>query len=195
MTRIDLLVIGGSAGSLEPLLEILGSLGGEHAMPIAIAIHQSPAHRSVVPELLARASSRAVREADDKEPLQPRTIYVAPPNYHLLVERTGTLALSVDEPVNFSRPSIDVLFESAADAYGSRVAGLVLSGANQDGTAGLVRIHDAGGVALVQRADSAQYPEMPTAAAERVPAARIVAPSEVVAILVGLQDVRAESLP
>ena len=192
MTRIDLLVIGGSAGSLEPLIDILGSFDGELAIPIVVAIHQSPTQRSLVPALLARVSARNVREAEDKQPLEPYAVYVAPPNYHLLIERTKTIALSVDEPVNFSRPSIDVLFESAADAFGAHVAGLVLSGANQDGAAGLRTIHEAGGIALVQRTATAQYPAMPAAALSRVPTAHVVAPGEVVSALTRLTNARSE---
>jgi two-component system chemotaxis response regulator CheB len=194
MTRIDLFVIGGSAGSLEPLIDILASFDGELPMPIVVAIHQSPTQRSLVPALLARVSARSVREAEDKQPLEPYAVYVAPPNYHLLIERTKTIALSVDEPVNFSRPSIDVLFESAADAFGARVAGLVLSGANHDGAAGLRTIHDAGGIALVQRAATAQYPAMPAAAMSRVPTAHVVAPSEVVSALARLTHARSEQV-
>ncbi|MBZ0231460.1 MAG: chemotaxis protein CheB, partial [Deltaproteobacteria bacterium] len=133
---LQLLVVGGSAGALEPLLAIVGALPPALETPIAVLLHLSPRQPSLLPQLLGHVTSRRVREAEDKEPLAPGTIYVAPPDYHLLVERAGTLALSVDPPVNFSRPSIDVLFESAADAFGPGVAALVLSGSNHDGDAG-----------------------------------------------------------
>ncbi|HEY0252679.1 MAG TPA: chemotaxis protein CheB, partial [Kofleriaceae bacterium] len=103
-----------------------------------------------------------------KQPLRPNEIYVAPPNYHLLIERTRSLALSVDDVVNFSRPSIDVLFESAADAYGPRCAGVILSGANDDGARGLARIATHGGKAFVQAPGTAGQPAMPTAALVRL---------------------------
>jgi two-component system chemotaxis response regulator CheB len=182
----DLFVIGGSAGALEPLLEITSVIPAELEIPIAVVLHLTPSQPSLVPPLLARESARRIREAEDKEPLQPHTIYIAPPNYHMLVERTGTLALSVDDPVNFSRPSVDVLFESAADAFGARLIGLVLSGANADGAAGLRRIADAGGLALVQSVASAAYPTMPAAAAQLVPAARIITPSTIGSVLARL---------
>jgi two-component system chemotaxis response regulator CheB len=189
MCDFDLFVIGGSAGALEPLIEIVGALPADLAIPIAVVLHLTPTHPSLVPPLLARTSVRRVREPEDKEPLQPHTIYVAAPNYHMLVERHGTIALSVDDPVNFSRPSVDVLFESAAHAFGARVVGLVLSGANADGAAGLRRIAEAGGIALVQSPASAAYPAMPAAAAQLVPAARTITPRTVGSVLARLSAV------
>jgi two-component system chemotaxis response regulator CheB len=135
-------------------------------------------------ELLARVCRRPVREAEDKLAMEPRTIYVALPNYHLLVERDRTLALSVDPPVHFSRPSIDVLFESAADSLGAAVAGVVLSGANDDGARGLGRIHQAGGAAIVQEPANAQHAIMPAAALRRVgPAAMVVSAARMAGLL------------
>jgi two-component system, chemotaxis family, protein-glutamate methylesterase/glutaminase len=167
----EIIVIGGSAGALEPLLDIARALPRELTAPVAVVLHTAPRQVSQVPVLLGRVAARPVREPDDKEPLVPGMIYVAPPNYHMLIERTGRIALSVDEPVNYSRPSIDVLFESAAEAYGAGVVGLVLSGANHDGAQGLRRIADAGGVPLVQAPACAEHGVMPAAALERVPAA------------------------
>jgi two-component system chemotaxis response regulator CheB len=113
----------------------------------------------------------AVREAEDKEPVVPGVIYFAPSDYHLLVETDGSLALSTDEWVNFSRPSIDVLFESAADAYGSALAGVILTGANHDGAAGLKAVVDAGGVAIVEQPAGAYASAMPEAALKACPSA------------------------
>ena len=180
MRRLDFIVIGGSVGALAPLLDIVGALPDALTAPIGIVLHL-PARPSVLPELIARVTRRAVHEAEDKQVLAPNTIHIAPPNYHMLVERTGTIALSVDEPVNFSRPSIDVLFESAADAFGARLAGLVLSGSNADGAAGLARVERVGGIALVQA--DAEYPEMPNAARRRAGAARMLAAPEVAPFL------------
>jgi two-component system, chemotaxis family, protein-glutamate methylesterase/glutaminase len=172
MTRkTEIIVIGGSAGALEPLLDIVRALPDELAAPVAIVLHLAPRQPSQLPSLLARVTQRRVREPDDKEAVAPRTIYVAPPNYHMLIERSRRIALSVDDLVNFSRPSIDVLFESAVDAYGAGVVGLVLSGANHDGAQGLRRIADAGGASLVQTPASAAHAAMPVAALERVPSA------------------------
>jgi two-component system chemotaxis response regulator CheB len=172
--EIDVLVIGGSAGALEALLAILPALPSALAVPIVVALHVAPSHPSLFPALLARACPRPVREVEDKQPLEPGVIYVAPPNYHVLIERDRTLALSVDAPVHYSRPSIDVLFESAADAFGRGVAGIVLSGANEDGASGLRRITDAGGLAAVQDPATAVHPTMPRAAARSVPGARVL---------------------
>ena len=164
MHEIDLIVIGGSAGALEALLAILPGLPPSHKIPIVVVLHLAPNHPSLLPTVLAHACARPVREIEDKQQLEPAAIYVAPPNYHVLVERIGRLALSVDAPVHFSRPSIDVLFESAADALGRAVAGVVLSGANDDGARGLRRIVDAGGLAAIQDPATAAHREMPAAA-------------------------------
>lgn len=175
MTAPSVIVIGGSAGALDVLLELLPALPDELAIPIVLVVHIPPDQPSLLPELLARVCRRPVREADDKLAMAARTIHVAPPNYHVLIERDGTLALSVDPPVHFSRPSIDVLFESAADSFGASVAGVVLSGANEDGARGLGRIHQAGGAAIIQDPGTAQHGMMPAAALRCVgPAARVV---------------------
>jgi two-component system, chemotaxis family, protein-glutamate methylesterase/glutaminase len=187
MTRKpEIIVIGGSAGALEPLLGIVGALPDELRAPVVVVLHMAPRQPSQVPDLLARVTKRTVREPDDKEPLVPGTIYIAPPNYHMLIERSGRIALSVDDPVNFSRPSIDVLFESAADAYGAGVVGLVLSGANHDGAQGLRRIADGGGIALVQAPACAEHDVMPRSALERVPSAHQLADEQIAAFLGGI---------
>src|SRR5450631_2492982 len=175
MSNIEAIVIGGSAGALDALLSIVPALPEKVSCPIVIVLHLPPALPNHVPEILSRVCARAVHEAEDKAPLRDRTIYVAAPNYHLLIERTRSLSLSIDEPVHHSRPAIDVLFESAADAYGPAVAGLVLSGANHDGAEGLCKIRQAGGVAIVQAPATASSPMMPEAAMRRVgPSAHVV---------------------
>jgi two-component system chemotaxis response regulator CheB len=195
MPPLDIIVIGGSAGALEALLELLPAIPAELAAPIAIVLHQKPTQPSMLPTLLGRVCTRTVREPEDKEPIVPGTVYVAPPNYHMLIERSGTIALSVDAPVHFSRPSLDVLFESAADAFGPGVVGLVLSGSNADGAEGLQRIAAAGGVALVQAPASAAHATMPEAAARRVGArAHALAPREVAPFLSRLAG-RSADLP
>jgi two-component system, chemotaxis family, protein-glutamate methylesterase/glutaminase len=171
---IEVIVIGGSAGALEALLVLLPALPSSLAIPIVVALHVAPNHPSLLPALLGRACARPVHEVEDKLPLSPGAIYVAPPNYHVLLERDRTLALSVDAPVQFSRPSIDVLFESAADAFGRAVAGVVLSGANDDGARGLRGIVDAGGLAAVQDPATAGHAEMPAAAARAASHAQVL---------------------
>ena len=168
MKQPAVIVIGGSAGALDVLLELCGGLPDALTAPIVIVLHLQASQPSLVPELLARACRRPVREVEDKLALLPCTVYVAPPNYHVLVERAATLALSVDPPVHFSRPSIDVLFESAADGFGAGVVGVVLSGANEDGAAGLARIRGAGGAAVIQDPKTAMHPTMPAAAVAAV---------------------------
>jgi two-component system chemotaxis response regulator CheB len=175
MSDIEAIVIGGSAGALDALLTIIPALPEQLSCPIIIVLHLSPAQPNRVPEILSRICTRAAYEAEDKMPLGNQTIYIAAPNYHLLIERDHSLSLSIDEPVHHSRPAIDVLFESAADAFGPAVAGLVLSGANQDGAEGLFRIQQTGGVAIVQAPETASSRMMPEAAIRRAgPSAHVV---------------------
>ena len=163
-TKPKAIVIGGSAGALDALATILPSLPAGFALPIALVLHLLPGKPSQLANVLALHTKLAVRETDDKQPFTPGTIHVAPPNYHLLLERTGCLSLSVEDPVLFSRPSIDVLFESAAEAYGPATLGVLLSGANEDGARGLRRIADAGGITVVQDPETAVARAMPEAA-------------------------------
>jgi two-component system chemotaxis response regulator CheB len=134
-------------------------------------------------ELLRARCAIRVREAEDKEPIEPGVVYFAPPDYHLLVEQDKRLSLSDDEPVLFSRPSIDVLFESAADAYGGGLIGVVLTGANSDGANGLKAVVEAGGVAVVQSPGSAYAVAMPEAAIAACPDARVLPVNEIAAYL------------
>lgn len=167
------LVIGASAGAVEALLHILPALPAT-APPILVAVHVPPDRaNSLVPLLQARCALR-VKEAEDKEPAVDGTVYFAPPDYHLLVERDGGLALSSDELVHYSRPSIDVLFETAADAWGAGLIGVILTGANQDGAAGLQAVARAGGEVLVQDPAQAVASAMPQAALAACPAARVL---------------------
>jgi two-component system chemotaxis response regulator CheB len=155
-------VVGTSAGGLRALETVLGRLPAAFSIPIVAVQHrsrESDAFARVMGSLVALP----VHEAEDKDPIAAPGVYLAPPDYHLLLE-PGRFALSIDEPVSFSRPSIDVLFESAADAYGSTVLAILLTGANHDGARGLVRIRAAGGVAIVQDPATAESPEMPAAA-------------------------------
>jgi len=163
--RTEVIVIGGSAGAIEALLAILPALPSALTIPVVVVLHVAPNHPSLLPSLLGRVCPRPVREIEDKQRLEAGAIQVAPPNYHVLLERDRTLALSVDAPVQFSRPSIDVLFESAAASLGRAVAGIVLSGANEDGARGLRCIVDAGGRAAIQAPSAAAHAEMPAAAA------------------------------
>ena len=144
------IVIGGSAGALEALGAILPALPAGFPLPIALVLHVPPTRSNHLTQVLGGRCALDVVEANDKQPLEPGAIYVAPPDYHMLIERTRTVALSADDPVRFSRPSIDVLFESASDAYGPSLVGLLLAGANDDGARGLAQIKASGGLTVVQ---------------------------------------------
>jgi len=162
--RYELIVIGTSWGGLDALRRLLAHLPDEVDVPIAIAQHRSPdSIEGAFETNVQRSIARRVREVDDKDEIERGRIYLAPPDYHLLVE-PGSFALSTDERVRFARPSIDVLFESAADAYGSGVIGVVLTGANDDGASGLRRIAERGGIAIVQDPQTAERRAMPDAA-------------------------------
>jgi two-component system chemotaxis response regulator CheB len=143
--RVDAIVIGGSAGSLDALSALLPALPAGCAVPVVVVVHLPPTRPSRLAAVLAMRAAVPVKEAEDKEPVAAGRVYVAPPGYHLLIERAGTFALSLDAQLNFSRPAIDVLFESAAEAYGGALAGIVLTGASDDGARGRRGAPDAGG--------------------------------------------------
>lgn len=159
------IVIGGSAGGLEALLAVLPAFPGSLGVPVLVVLHLAVESRSDW-SVIFDGSALAVREAEDKDPAEPGNVYLAPPNYHMLVDRDGQLQLSVDPRVHYARPAIDVLFESAAWAYGANVLGVVLSGANTDGAIGLSAIARAGGHAWVQAPETAIASLMPRAALE-----------------------------
>ncbi|HWV60965.1 MAG TPA: chemotaxis protein CheB [Sphingopyxis sp.] len=167
-------VIGASAGAVQALSEILPALPADFPLPILVVVHIPSDRQNILPSLLQAKCRMTVREAEDKEPALAGVVYFAPPDYHLLAEADGSLSLSSDEEVLYSRPSIDVLFESAADAYGAALIGIVLTGANPDGAKGLKAIADAGGTALVEDPAAAYAAEMPTAALKECAAARVV---------------------
>ena len=167
-----IVVIGASAGGLHALRTVLEALPADFTIPIVVVQHRSR-DSELLCELLQEATPLRVLEVNDKVGTAPGHVYVAPPDYHLLVEE-GYFALSVDEPVRFSRPSIDVTFESAVDSYGMDTIGVVLTGANQDGAHGLRRIVEAGGYAVVQDPATAEVRVMPQAAIAAVPGARVL---------------------
>ena len=167
-------VIGASAGGVQALLALLPELPVDFPLPILVVLHV-PADRSNVLAPLFEARCRlTVKEAEDKEAARPGVVYFAPSDYHLLVEADGHLALSSEEAVNYSRPSIDVLFESAADAYGSGLSAVILTGANDDGARGLAAVVAAGGLALIEEPAAAYAPVMPKAAANACPSAEVL---------------------
>lgn len=169
----DLVVVGTSWGGLAALRTLLTGLPATFQMAITVVQHRHKDSDHLLRTLLQERSVLEVCEVEDKMPLRQGCIYVAPPDYHTLVE-PGHFSLSTEAPVRYSRPSIDVTFLSAADSYGHRTVGIVLTGANADGSEGLKRISDRGGLALVQNPASAESNLMPTAALRAVPRARVM---------------------
>ena len=160
----EAVVIGGSAGAIDALLTLFAGLRPPLAVPILVVVHLPEQQESRLVQVFANRSVVPVEEAQPHAPVRAGTIHFAPPGYHLLVESDRSFSLSCDAPVLFSRPSIDVLFESCAEAYGERLLGIVLTGANDDGAAGLARIKALGGVAAVQDPATALHATMPNAA-------------------------------
>ena len=165
--------IGTSWGGLAAMTKLLGGLPGDFSLPVVVVQHRGKDSDRLLSELLQDATDLRVCEAEDKEPLEPGTVHIAPANYHVLVD-AGYLSLTVEDPVRFSRPSIDVMLSSAADTYGSAAIGVVLTGANEDGSRGLSHIVKRGGRALVQDPRTAEIPIMPVAALKAVPSAEVL---------------------
>ncbi|HTP10073.1 MAG TPA: chemotaxis protein CheB [Anaerolineae bacterium] len=182
----QIIVIGGSAGAMTALTELLPAIPANYPLPIVIVVHLHPRQDNSHIERLGGLCALKVKEADEKEPLQPGTIYLAPPNYHLLIEKDYTFSLSIDERVNYSRPAIDVLFESAVQAYGSHIVGVVLTGANNDGAEGLRKIKERGGLAVVQDPRTAESTYMPQAALEATSVDHTLSVPEIGKLLVKL---------
>ncbi|MEB2325560.1 MAG: chemotaxis protein CheB [Pseudomonas sp.] len=164
---VEAVVIGTSAGGLAALSVLVAGLEATFRLPLLVVQHIPSGVPTQLAEIFQRKTDLHVKEADEKERVRGGTLYFAAPGYHLLVEQDTSLSLSQDDSVHFSRPSIDVLFESAADAWGERVAGILLTGANEDGAAGLEAIHRAGGLTIVQDPGEAEVDSMPRAALQR----------------------------
>jgi len=181
--KIEAVVVGVSAGGLYALKKLLPALPSTFSRPMLVVQHMSPHSDNYMVRMLNDLSQIAIKEADEKEPVLPGTVYFAPPDYHLLVEADYTLSLSMEEKVNYSRPSIDVLFETAADVYGSHLLGIILTGANADGANGLLAVKKKGGYTVVQNPDDAESPAMPKAAIERTKPHKILTLNEIIALL------------
>jgi two-component system chemotaxis response regulator CheB len=160
----EAIVIGASAGGMHAIRDLLTKLPEDFQFPILIVQHISPTSDNYLVEFLDKTCKLSVKEADEKEQLKKGFVYLSPPNYHLLVEEDFTISLSADEKVNYSRPSIDVLFYSASDTYKDRLIGIILTGANDDGARGLKEISNNGGLCIVQDPLDAETPAMPQAA-------------------------------
>lgn len=167
--RPEVLIIAGSAGGVDALLKLLPQLPPSFSLPVICILHVPGDRESRLAELFDARIAAPVREAHDKVPVAGYTVYFAPSGYHLSIERDRTFSLSCEAPVHFARPAIDVLLESAADAYGKGVAAILLTGANQDGAAGMARVRQRGGLTVVQDPEEAQASTMPESAIKRCP--------------------------
>ena len=164
--RVRLVLVGASAGGVAALTQILPLLPAAFTLPLVVVVHQPPSHQSLLAELFGRKCTLPVLEAYDKAPVEAGHIYFSPPDYHLMIERDLTFVLSLDEPVNFSRPSIDVLLESAAVSLGRDLLAIILTGNNADGARGMKAVREAGGLGWVQLPKTAQAATMPRSAIE-----------------------------
>lgn len=171
---LEAVVIGSSAGACDTLSRLLAKLPAVFPVPILIVVHIGSRRDGKLIPLLQSQCALTLLEAEDKMDIKRNTVYFAPPNYHLLVEQDKTLSLSMDPPKMFSRPSIDVLFESGADCYGSGIVGMVLSGENSDGTNGLKSIIAGGGIGIVETPEQALHETMPRSAQQANPSARVM---------------------
>ena len=180
-----IVVVGTSMGGLRALETLAEGLPAGFPLPVAVVQHRSPDSGDLLRMLLQRRSALKVVEPNDKEAIVAGRIYLAPPDYHLIVDR-GSFSLSVDPPVTYARPSVDVLFETAADAYGKEVIGVVLTGANHDGSAGVSRIKAKGGFVVVQDPNSSESPVMPRSAIATSQADIILPMREIAPFLAGL---------
>jgi len=184
--RIELLLIGGSAGVLDLLRLILPNLPVALPVPVAIVVHLPERSPELLPRVLQPSTPLPLRFAEDKEPLAAGTVYFAPPGYHLLVESSRSLALSIDPPLWFSRPAIDVLFESAADVYATNLMAMLLTGASSDGAIGMQAIHTAGGLTVVQTPQASEAPAMPAAALARFTPDFVLPPLDIASLVASL---------
>lgn len=177
------ILIGASAGAIQALMQLFPRLPAHLPAAVLVVVHIPPHHKSTLPNLFRNQTVFAVKEAEDKEGLCAGTIYFAPPDYHLLLNDDCSIALSNEEQVNYSRPSIDVLFESAADSCPQQCVGVILTGGNNDGAIGLQRLCRAGGKGVVQDPSEASNATMPQAAREACPEAAVMKLEQIAALL------------
>jgi two-component system chemotaxis response regulator CheB len=158
---IKMVIIGGSAGSLQVILKILDYIKPGFTIPVLLVLHRNPSFPSPLEELIKQKTVLKVREIEEKDPIEPGYVYICPPDYHVLIEKEKTFSLDDSEKVNYSRPSIDVVFKSASDAYGENLVCMLLSGANADGADGLRHTKKNGGLTIIQDPEEAEVPYMP----------------------------------
>jgi two-component system chemotaxis response regulator CheB len=181
--KSEILLIGGSAGSFKLIFNIVKNFNADLGKAVIIIIHRKKNFFSEIEKLFAENSRICLREIIDKEIVSKNTIYIAPANYHVLIEKNGSFALDVSEAVWYSKPSIDVTFESAADAFNDRCTAILFSGANQDGAQGLLKLRNSGCLTIAQNPEDAEMPQMPLAAIEIEAAEYILSSKEIFALL------------
>ena len=186
MRRAKLIVIGGSAGSLQVIMEIISTIRPDFPLPILVVLHRNSSFESSLEGLFASRSRALIKEVEEKEVIMPGVVYIAPPDYHVLIEEDQTFSLDYSERVNFSRPSIDVTFYCASDVYGAELVCLLLSGGNADGVEGLEYVKSRGGVVVVQDPATAEVPYMPQHAINQVAVDFVVSAEDIPAFLKGL---------
>jgi two-component system chemotaxis response regulator CheB len=185
MQKYKAVVIGSSAGGLFALGAILEKLPANYPLAVIVVQHRSRDANVLFEEMLQQKCKIKVKQADEKEKIAPGTVYIAPPNYHLLVELNETFSLSAGETVKYSRPSIDILFETAAEAFGSNLIGIIMTGSNSDGANGLQAISRFGGITIAQDPEEAQYAAMPLAAIEIGAAKKVMKLHDIAGFLTG----------
>ncbi|MDX5422412.1 MAG: chemotaxis protein CheB [Hymenobacteraceae bacterium] len=183
-------VIGGSWGGIQASLGVLGRLPANYGIPIILVLHRLRNYEGNLQEVFGKRLALRAVEIEEKEPLLPGHLYLAPANYHVLLENDHTFSLDDSELENYSRPAIDVTFASAAGVFGCDTIGILLSGASRDGSLGLLRIFEKGGTAIVQHPEEAEVDTMPSAAIEVVPACRVLKVEQIEAFLLSLHDQR-----
>lgn len=161
--KFSAVVIGVSAGGLHALISILSKLPQEYSIPVIIVQHRGKDHKELLEDVLQTKCLLKVKQADEKEKIETGCVYIAPPNYHLLIEQDETFSLTSDIYVKHSRPSIDLLFTTAAEVYKESLVGVILTGASSDGAEGILEIKRSGGFTLAQNPQTAEYPYMPQA--------------------------------
>jgi len=186
--QYEAIVMGVSSGGMNALKFIFSVLPANFSIPIIIVQHISAQSNNEWIELLNEKSNLTVKEADEKEKIETGNVYIAPSNYHLLIEKNKTFSLTIDERVNFARPSIDVLFESAAEAYEGKLIGVVLTGSNNDGTKGIRRIKECGGLAIIQDPETAESSYMPASAIAAIQADYILTLEKIIELLITVND-------
>jgi len=182
----EAIVIGVSSGGLNAMKILFSLLPAGFSTPIIIVQHIGTQSGNIWIKLLSDKSNVEIKEADEKEIIEKGKAYIAPPNYHLLIEKNKTFSLTVAERVNFARPSIDVLFETAAEAYRDKLIGVILTGSNNDGSKGIKRIKEYGGLTIVQEPKTAESPYMPASAIETIQPDYILPVEDIVKLLIEL---------